>query len=113
MDAKELDDHITKKMPDSINNKRRAHMNFLNATAKIHSGFIAQEVQQAAMDAGFISSVVSIPSDSNGIYALTVTDANSCSSSSIFIFISDFNSSSKHLSKPNDNIIGVSNLNEL
>jgi len=44
------------------------------STAIIHSGFIAQEVEQAAMDCGYKSTIVSKPSNSTDPYALNYAE---------------------------------------
>lgn len=75
MDTKKLDDFIIQNMPDSAKIKHQAGMDFAASTAKIRSGFIAQEVAKAAIACGFSSSIVGVPADTNtGIYSLGYTE---------------------------------------
>lgn len=65
-DTKKYEEFVVKDAPDSI---KTMHMNAVgdcsSATAKVHSGFIAQEVEQVAKDCGFKNSIVNIPADTN------------------------------------------------
>ena len=70
LDTKSLDDFIIQNMPDSFKTMHQAGMDFATATARVHSGFIAQEVEQAAHQVGFTSSIVTHPVNSNDAYAL-------------------------------------------
>jgi len=71
MDTKKLTEYITQNMPDSIRNKRMDGVDFTASTSKIHSGFIAQEVEQLMQSSGFTSSTIVIPpSNSTDPYAL-------------------------------------------
>ncbi|MGQ0828777.1 MAG: T9SS type A sorting domain-containing protein [Bacteroidota bacterium] len=74
MDTKALDDFIIQNMPDSIKAKHREGMDFTPSKAIIHSGFIAQEVELAAQQVGFVSSIVSVPSNANDPYALSYAE---------------------------------------
>jgi trimeric autotransporter adhesin len=70
-DTKKLDDFAIKNMPDSMKAMHQQGMDFTTSSNKIHSGFIAQEVQQAANACSFNSSIVDVPTDtSTGIYSL-------------------------------------------
>lgn len=51
--------------PDSIIKNSSDTAGFAASSNIIHSGFIAQEIQQAALECGFSSSIVSIPSNNN------------------------------------------------
>ena len=68
-DTRALDNFITQNLPDSIKTLHDA-MDFSKSTAIVHSGFIAQEVEQAAQQVNFTSSIVSHPSSSTEPYAL-------------------------------------------
>ncbi|NTW31528.1 MAG: hypothetical protein HGB12_02695 [Bacteroidetes bacterium] len=65
MDTKRADDFLIQNMPDSIKTAHQEGMDFTPSTAIVRSGFIAQEVEQAANDCGLISSIVSAPADIN------------------------------------------------
>lgn len=70
MDTKSFDDFLIKNMPDSVKSMHQAGMDFAPSTAIVHSGFIAQEVEQAAIDCGFITDIVHTPVDSNDNYSI-------------------------------------------
>lgn len=70
MDTKMFDDFVIKNMPDSIKVKHQEGMNFAPATAIVHSGFIAQEVEQTANEIGYNFDGVHKPQDANGNYGL-------------------------------------------
>ncbi|NTW32043.1 MAG: hypothetical protein HGB12_05375 [Bacteroidetes bacterium] len=63
MDTKKADDFLIKNMPDSIKLKHQQGMDFTPSTAIVRSGFIAQEVELAANEIGYKSSIVSKPDD--------------------------------------------------
>ena len=74
-DTKKLDDFTIKNMPDSIKEMHQEGMDFTTSSSIVHSGFIAQEVEQAANDCGFTSSIVDVPADtSTGVYSLGYTE---------------------------------------
>lgn len=70
LDTKKLDDYLIQNMPDSIKIAHKQGMDFTESTAMVRSGFIAQEVEQAAEDIGFKSSIVGTPSDGTNLYGL-------------------------------------------
>lgn len=70
MDTKAFDDFLIQNMPDSIKTRHQAGMNFVPSTAIVHSGFIAQEVQQAATESGFTTDIVHAPADANDNYSI-------------------------------------------
>ena len=70
VDTKKLDDYLIQNMPDSIKALHRKGMDFSQSTAIVHSGFVAQEVEQAGKDVGFESSIVSSPDNSDNPYGL-------------------------------------------
>ncbi|HKR03787.1 MAG TPA: tail fiber domain-containing protein [Bacteroidia bacterium] len=47
---------------------------FTASTNRIHSGFIAQEVEQAALASGFSSSIISLPDNENDLYGLSYAE---------------------------------------
>ncbi len=75
MNGEKLDNFVTKDMNDTIKANRNEGIDYTAATAKVHSGFIAQQVDSAAKVSGFNSSIVYIPSDtSTGTYALAYAE---------------------------------------
>jgi len=74
LNTKTLDDYVIQNMPDSVKMMHKAGMDFTASTNIIHSGFIAQEVEQAGKDVGFTSSIVSAPSNRNDLYALSYAE---------------------------------------
>jgi hypothetical protein len=60
-----MDDFMIQNMPDSMKTIHQQGMDFAPSTAIVHSGFIAQDVQKAAIACGFTSSIVNVPADSN------------------------------------------------
>lgn len=74
MDTKALDDFIISSMPDSAKLAHQAGMDFAPSKAITHSGFIAQEVEAAANQVGFVSSIVSAPSNANDPYSLSYAE---------------------------------------
>lgn len=74
LETKIFDDFIIQNMPDSIKTAHQAGMDFVGSTAIIHSGFIAQEVEAAALLVGFTSSIVSTPDNSADPYALNYAE---------------------------------------
>jgi len=69
-----LDDFLTQNMPDSLKNSHKMGMDFTTTTSTIHAGFIAQEVEQAAQQTGFASSIVHTPDNNNTHYALNYAE---------------------------------------
>jgi hypothetical protein len=74
MDTKALDDFIIQNMPDSIKTLHQQSLDFTASKAIVHSGFIAQEVEQAAQQTGFISSIVNSPANANDPYSLSYSE---------------------------------------
>ncbi|HWY38338.1 MAG TPA: tail fiber domain-containing protein [Bacteroidia bacterium] len=74
MNLRGLDDFITQNMNDSIKMMRKAGMDFTASTAIVHSGFIAQEVEQAAKAVGYNNTIVHAPENSNDLYALSYAE---------------------------------------
>ncbi|MDF2435825.1 MAG: hypothetical protein K0Q95_201 [Bacteroidota bacterium] len=50
--------------------QHKAGLDFASSSAIIHSGFIAQEVELAAQETGFVSSIVHHPANENDAYAV-------------------------------------------
>lgn len=74
LNTQSLDDFIIQDFSDSIKAMHQAGMEFASSTARIHSGFIAQEVEQAAQELGFKSSIVSSPSHEKDLYAVNYAE---------------------------------------
>src|SRR3989344_4391578 len=66
----QLDDYLIQNMPDSIKQMHKAGMDFTASSAIIHSGFIAQEVEQAALQSGYQNTIVSTPSNESDLYGI-------------------------------------------
>jgi trimeric autotransporter adhesin len=75
MNTEALDDFVIKNMPDSVKALHKAGMDYALSTAIVHSGFIAQEVEQAEIDCGYNSSIVTVPGDtSTGTYSMAYAE---------------------------------------
>ena len=74
LDSKAADDFLIQNMPDSVKLMHQAGMDFAPATAMIHSGFIAQEVEQAETECGFTSSIVNKPANDTDPYSLVYAE---------------------------------------
>jgi trimeric autotransporter adhesin len=71
--TKQLDEFLRKdmlQMTDSAGNTL-LEMDYSKSTSIIHSGFIAQEVEQAAIECGFTFDGVGIPSNENETYSIS------------------------------------------
>jgi hypothetical protein len=73
-DTKKLDDFLTQNMPDSAKTARKKGMDFTASMAVVHSGFIAQEVEQAAKEVNFTSDIVHAPENNNDHYAVNYAE---------------------------------------
>ncbi|MCB9186821.1 MAG: tail fiber domain-containing protein [Flavobacteriales bacterium] len=74
MNTQALDEFVREDMPQPIDTGQGAQasqIDFGPSTAMIHAGFIAQEVEEAAIQSGFISSIVSTPTHDNSPYAVS------------------------------------------
>jgi trimeric autotransporter adhesin len=69
-DTKKFDEFLMKNMPDSIRHARMGCTDYSESSGIVHTGFIAQEVQKAAMECGFNFDGVNIPKDENDNYSL-------------------------------------------
>jgi trimeric autotransporter adhesin len=75
MDTKKLNEHIRKGMPQERGDGNQSKINnnsldFTPSTSIIHSGFIAQEVEQAVIATGFKTDIVHAPENENDNYSL-------------------------------------------
>lgn len=71
MDTKALDDFIIQNMSDSAKTRHQEGLDFTPSMAIVHSGFIAQEVELAAQQAGFNSSIVKVPANATDPYGVS------------------------------------------
>ncbi len=69
-DTKKFDEFLIKNMPDSIKILHRKGVDYTPSTNIIRTGFIAQEVEKAAKDCGFITDIVHVPVDENDNYSI-------------------------------------------
>jgi trimeric autotransporter adhesin len=69
-DTKQFQDFLTSKIPDSIRGKYFLGKNFKASTSIRQSGFIAQEVEEAAIQSGYSFNGVHKPESENGYYGL-------------------------------------------
>jgi len=74
MDTKKLDDFMTQNMSDEDKKLHKDGMDFTGSTSVIHSGFIAQEVEQAGKATGFVSDIVHTPANANETYAVNYAE---------------------------------------
>ncbi len=70
-DTKKIDEHHMKHMSDDVCKKRLEGVDHKDSTKIRHTGFIAQEVEQAAKDCGYNFDGVNKPQDENGTYGLS------------------------------------------
>jgi trimeric autotransporter adhesin len=68
-DTRKFEEFLTKDMPDSVR-QLRFRRDFSKSTAIRHSGFIAQEVEEAAKKAGYDFDGIHRPSNENDNYSL-------------------------------------------
>lgn len=75
LNAAELDAFLRENMSQTDDSTGQVQstndLDFGPATAMIHAGFIAQEVEEAAIESGFVSSIVSAPIHDNDHYAIS------------------------------------------
>lgn len=70
LNTEALDDYMIAGLPDSIKTIHKQDLDFVPSQAVTHSGFIAQEVEQAAQASNFNSSIVYHPKNNNDPYGL-------------------------------------------
>jgi len=69
-DTKKFDLFLMQNMPDSIKAARTQGIDYTTSENIIHTGFIAQEVEQAAKDCGYTFDGVHAPADGNDNYGV-------------------------------------------
>jgi hypothetical protein len=69
-DTKMFDEFLMKNMPDSVRQARIQNTDYAESSGIVHTGFIAQEVEQAARECGFNFDGVNAPKDGNGNYGV-------------------------------------------
>jgi hypothetical protein len=69
-DTRKFDEFLMQNMPESIKTKRLESMNYEESSKIIHTGFIAQEVEQAAKESGFVFDGVNAPKNENENYSV-------------------------------------------
>ena len=69
-DTKKFNDFLLKNLPDSLKFSHSKNLDFSESQQIIHTGFIAQEVEQAAKETGFIFDAVHSPINSNDNYSV-------------------------------------------
>ncbi|SEP29726.1 tail fiber domain-containing protein [Niastella yeongjuensis] len=70
--ARKYEDHISQRLPDSIkNNPARKAMSYASAEQVLHTGFIAQEVDQVVKKNGYHFNGVHTPSSETDNYSIT------------------------------------------
>ena len=74
LNTQQLDNFIIQNMADSVKAIHQSVMDFAPATAIVHSGFIAQEVDSAAHVCGFTSSIVHVPDNNADPYGLSYAE---------------------------------------
>lgn len=74
LDTKSLGNYTRQNLPDSIKKKFLNEQNYKSVPDIVHSGFIAQEVEKAAQDVGFTSSIVHTPVSNSDPYALSYSE---------------------------------------
>lgn len=74
MNSEAIDDLVIQNMSDSIKTIHKQMMDYVSASAIVHSGFIAQEVEQAAQDVNLKSSIVHHPANTTDPYAIAYAE---------------------------------------
>ncbi|HNS17077.1 MAG TPA: tail fiber domain-containing protein [Bacteroidales bacterium] len=69
-DTRKFTEFLMKDMPDSLRNERLNEQDFTSSKAIRHSGFVAQEVVQAAAACGYDFDGVHVPADDNDNYSI-------------------------------------------
>jgi hypothetical protein len=70
-DTRKFDEFLTKNMPDSVRTERMTNQDYKPSTAIRQSGFIAQEVEQAAKAIGYNFNGVHVPENENDNYSVS------------------------------------------
>src|ERR1700756_894329 len=74
LNTRALDDYLIQNLSDDDKASHKQGMDFAPSMAIIHSGFLAQEVEQAATQTGYNNSIVSHPQSSNQTYAVNYAE---------------------------------------
>jgi hypothetical protein len=69
-DTRTFEEFLTRNMPDSIRRHHFEGVDFSTSTGIVHTGFIAQEVEQAARESGYAFDGVHAPTDGNDNYSM-------------------------------------------
>jgi trimeric autotransporter adhesin len=69
-DTKKFDEFLMKNMSEDKRNERMKDQDYSKSSNIVHTGFIAQEVEQSAKECGFTFDGVSAPQDENGNYGV-------------------------------------------
>jgi hypothetical protein len=69
-DTRKFEEFLTRNMPDSIRRHHFEGVDFSTSTGIVHTGFIAQEVEQAARESGYAFDGVHAPTDGNDNYSM-------------------------------------------
>jgi hypothetical protein len=69
--TEEFDLFLMKNMPDSVKTKRTQGIDYTASKAVIHTGFIAQEVEQAAITSGYVFDGVHVPVNDDDNYSVS------------------------------------------
>lgn len=69
-DTKKFDEFLMKNTPDSIKTQQVNSVDYSSSSSIVHTGFIAQEVEQAAKDCGYAFDGVHTPVNDNDNYGL-------------------------------------------
>ena len=75
LNTKAADDFMIQNLPDSVKTAHQLGVNFAPSSSIVHAGFIAQEVEAAALACGFKSTIVNAPANNNtAAYALSYSE---------------------------------------
>ena len=69
-DTRKFDEHLMQFMPDSIRQRRMAGQDYTESTARVQTGFLAQEVEQVCKELNFDFSGLHVPESETDNYGL-------------------------------------------
>ena len=69
-DTRKFDEHLMQNMPDSIHQRRLEGQDYRESSARVHTGFLAQEVEKACKDLNFDFSGLHVPESAVDNYGL-------------------------------------------
>jgi len=69
-DTRQFEEFLTKDMSEEVRNKHFDDVDFAESSGIVHTGFIAQEVELAAREAGYTFDGVHVPVDANDNYSV-------------------------------------------